>query len=147
MTDAVTSTVSGRGYWPVAVIATLIIGTAVLSQPVAAADKAAVVSSNPLSGDKTAIAAGKALYAQHCTLCHGRRANGKTGRWQAADLRVFNKGYNRFIAIVKHGIEPKRGANNQMQAWEKFLSDEQITQIGSYLETLAIRGANWEDPK
>ena len=147
MTNTIKGTVSGHCYRSIAVIIMLVIGAAMLLQPVRSAEKATVASSNPLSGDATAIAAGQELYAENCTLCHGRRANGKTGRWQAADLRVFNKGYSRFVEIVKHGLKPKRGANNQMQAWEKFLSDDQIAQIGSYLETLAIRGADWEDPK
>ena len=138
---------NGRYRAAAVVIVTLLLAAAVLPQALAADAKKAVASSNPMSGDAAAIAAGKELYSQHCTLCHGRRANGKTGRWAAADLRVFNKGYSKYLNIVKHGIEPKRGSSNQMQPWEKFLSEEQMTQIGAYLETLAVKGANWEDPK
>lgn len=102
-------------------------------------------SSNPLSGDAQAIAEGKQLFSEHCTLCHGRKADGRTGRWASKDLRVFNKGYSRFMQIVKKGVKKRRRTNNAMQAWEKFLSDEQITQIGAYLETLSIQGAKWQD--
>jgi cytochrome c oxidase cbb3-type subunit 3 len=140
-------TASNGRYRTAAVIILLFTAAAVLPQAVTAADKAAVVSSNPMSGDEAAITAGKELYSQNCTLCHGPRANGKAGRWTAADLRVFNKGYTKFVDIVKHGVKPKKSSAPQMQAWEKFLSDEQITQIGTYLETLAIKGADWEDPK
>ena len=84
---------------------------------------------------------------ENCTLCHGRKANGKTGRWASADLTKFRKGYTRFVSIVQKGVEPKRGSNNKMPPWEEFLNEEQIAMIGAYLETLAARGAKWVDPK
>ena len=103
-------------------------------------------SSNPLSGDATAIDQGKTIYTENCTLCHGRKANGRTGRWQSADLTKFNKGFSRFVAIVEDGVKPRRGSNNKMPPWSEFLNKEQIMMIGAYLETLAIRGAKWADP-
>lgn len=127
------------------VTASIALGVACLADDAAVAAETDKVSSNPLSSDPEAITEGKKLFTEHCTLCHGRKANGRTGRWKAADLRVFNKGYSRFVQIVKKGVKKKPRTNNVMQAWEKFLSDDQISQIGAYLETLSIRGAKWQD--
>jgi mono/diheme cytochrome c family protein len=101
-----------------------------------------IPSSNPLSGKPEAIEAGRKLYFTWCTQCHGPKANGESrfGSY-AADLRKFWRGYNEFVTIVKNG-RPQR----QMPPWKEVLNDQQISQIGAYLETLAIEGANWKDP-
>jgi mono/diheme cytochrome c family protein len=57
---------------------------------------------------------------------------------------VFNKGFRKFVDIVKRGKET--GLAMKMPAWGRVLSDEQIYQIGAYLETLAKDGANWKEP-
>lgn len=119
--------------------------TLAFSMPSIAADD--IASSNPLSGDAAAIEQGKTIYSEHCTLCHGRKANGKTGRWQSADLTKFNKGFREFVTIVQNGIKPRRGSNNKMPPWAEFLNEEQITMIGAYLETLSGRKAKWTDPE
>ena len=66
-------------------------------------------------------------------------------RGAAADLRVFNKGFGKFVEIVKNGRDvPARTA--KMPPWGGVLSDQQIYQIGAYVETLAKEGANWKGP-
>ena len=110
--------------------------------PVAAQQQtAAVPSDNPLSGDPAAIEAGRRLYNTWCSQCHGGKANGvsRFGKY-AADLTKFSKGYTEFATIVVAG-RPDR----QMPPWDGVLDGEQISQIGAYLETLAVEGANWED--
>jgi mono/diheme cytochrome c family protein len=57
----------------------------------------------------------------------------------AADLRVFWRGYREFVTIVKDGRPQK-----QMPPWKEVLDDAKISQIGAYLETLALDGANWK---
>ncbi len=131
--------------WMLIVVAFMILTGTDHVHEAARAAQTQLPSSNPLSGDAQAMAEGKQLFAEHCTLCHGRKADGRTGRWAAKDLRVFNKGYSRFMQIVKKGVKKRRRSNNAMQAWEKFLSDEQISKIGAYLETLSIQGAKWQD--
>ena len=32
-----------------------------------------------------------------------------------------------------------------MPPWDGVLDGEQVSQVGAYLETLAIEGANWKD--
>ena len=36
--------------------------------------------------------------------------------------------------------------DKMMPPWDGVLDGEQISQIGAYLETLAVPGANWKDP-
>jgi mono/diheme cytochrome c family protein len=102
---------------------------------------AAVPSANPLSGDPAAIEEGHKLYAMWCGQCHGPKADGVSERWgkYAADLRAFWRGYDEFVRITHEGVPDK-----QMPPWEGVLNDEQIAQIGAWLETQAIEGANWQ---
>jgi len=104
------------------------------------ANEQAVVSDNPLSGDEEAIAAGRKIYNTFCSQCHGSEANGIAPRFgkYSADLRKFNKGFYEFAGIVVAGKPEK-----QMPPWGDYLDGDQISQIGAYLETLAIDGAKW----
>jgi cytochrome c oxidase cbb3-type subunit III len=101
---------------------------------------AAVPSSNPQSGKPEAIDAGRKLYGTWCQQCHGPKADGvsRFGNY-AGDLRAFWRGYREFVTIVKDGRTQK-----QMPPWKEVLDDAKIAQIGAYLETLAIEGANWK---
>ena len=56
-------------------------------------------------------------------------------------MRKYKRGYTRFVKAVKEGYKtmPEWGGMGE-------ISDEQIAQIGAYLETLAKRNANWADP-
>jgi quinohemoprotein ethanol dehydrogenase len=100
-----------------------------------------VPSSNPLSGDPEAIETGRKLYGTWCSQCHGAKADGisRFGQY-AADLRKFHLGYTEFARVVVEGRTERR-----MPPWDGVLDGEQVSQIGAYLETLAIEGANWKD--
>lgn len=102
-------------------------------------EKKAVSSSNPVSGDPDAIGQGRALYFKFCASCHGPHADGESrfGKY-AADLRKFSLGYSQFVITVQNGRTGK-----QMPPWKEYLTEQQISQIGAYLETLAIEGADW----
>ena len=99
-----------------------------------------VESSNPMSGDPDAIHTGGKLFMKWCAACHGIHADGNSrfGAY-AKDLRKFWAGYAQFIVIVTAG-RPKLG----MPPWGKYLSGMEIARIGAYLETLAIKGAQWK---
>lgn len=101
-----------------------------------------VPSSNPLSGDPDAIKAGHKLFNTWCAQCHGSKANGESPVFSgyAADLRKFSQGYTEFARIVVEGRTERR-----MPPWDGVLDGEQVSDIGAYLETLAIEGANWKD--
>jgi mono/diheme cytochrome c family protein len=107
---------------------------------VSLAKEQAITSDNPLSGDEEAIASGRKIYNTFCSQCHGAEADGIAPRFgkYSADLRKFNKGFYEFAGIVVEGI-----AGKQMPPWGDYLEGEQISQIGAYLETLAIDGAKW----
>lgn len=104
----------------------------------------AVLETNPLSGDEKAIREGRSWFRGVCALCHGGRADGQGERGTGADLRKFNKGFKAYVEIVKKGREVP-GRIQNMPAWGPVLKEEQIYQIGAYLETLAIDGANWKE--
>ena len=97
-------------------------------------------AANPVSGNPEAIAAGRKLYSMWCIQCHGPKADGvsRFGKY-AADLREFWRGYREFVTIVKNG-RPDR----QMPPWKEVLDDAKIAEVGAFLETLAIEGANWK---
>ena len=116
---------------------------AVLASSPDALAAAKVPSSNPLSGDEHAIQEGKVLYRAVCVVCHGMRANGRgRGIAGASNLQKFKRGYSLYVKIIKKGRKkmPPYGGG-------RVLSDEEIDQIGAYLETLAVRGAVWLDPE
>jgi mono/diheme cytochrome c family protein len=100
-----------------------------------------VPATNPLSGNQAAIQEGRSWFRATCTPCHGGRADGQGERGHGADLRVFNKGFRKFVETVKNGKET--GLPMKMPRWGGVLSDETIYQIGAYLETVAIEGANY----
>ena len=99
---------------------------------------------NPLSGNEKAIAAGKSWFRGVCALCHGGRADGAGERGNGADLRKFDKGFKLYVETVKNGRQIP-GRNQFMPAWNGVLDDKTIYEIGAYLETLAIDGANWKE--
>ena len=116
-----------------------LVGPAVQSS--ARADE--VPATNPLSGNEAAIREGRSWFRNVCSVCHGGKADGGGDRGTAADLRVFNKGFRRFMQIVNEG--KNTGRTMTMPAWRGVLSVETIYQIGAYLETLALPAANWKE--
>ena len=58
-------------------------------------------------------------------------------------MRKFNKGFELFVQTVKKGREVP-GRVQSMPAWGGVLDDKTIYEIGAYLETLAMDGANWK---
>jgi mono/diheme cytochrome c family protein len=57
----------------------------------------------------------------------------------AANLHNFWRGYKEFVTIVKNGR-----LERQMPPWKEVLDDNQISQIGAFLEQLASAEANWK---
>ena len=104
----------------------------------------AIPDVNPLSGDQKAIREGRSWFRGICANCHGGRADGQGERGTGADLRKFSKGFKGFVQVVRKGREVP-GRIQSMPAWGAVLKEEQIYQIGAYLETLAIDGANWKE--
>ena len=95
---------------------------------------------NPLAGNEEAIQSGAKLYFKWCVACHGKHADGvsRFGDY-AADLRKFWRGYPEYVRIVLNGRTDK-----QMPPWGGVLDEDEIAQIGAFLETLQLEGARWE---
>ena len=113
-----------------------------VAAPAPAADEVPEV--NPLSGDPKAINSGKSWYRGVCALCHGGRADGQGERGTGADLRKFQLGFRRYVEVVKNGRQVQ-GRTQGMPGWNGVLDDKTIYEIGAYLETLAMEGANWKE--
>jgi mono/diheme cytochrome c family protein len=125
-----------RASWTAVALAVLLLGTgAALGQDLLAA--------NPLSGDEKAIKSGKGWFRNTCTPCHGGRADGMGDMGTGADLRKLKIGFRGFYATVKNGRQVPGRA--QFMPSFSFLDDKTIFEIGAYLETLAIEGANWKE--
>jgi mono/diheme cytochrome c family protein len=106
---------------------------------------------NPFSGNEAAIRSGKSDYRATCSLCHGGKADGAGERASSArtpaDLRKFNKGFKKYVEIVKNGVQAPGRDIKDMPAWDGVLDDNSIYKIAAYLETLAIEGADWKEGK
>ena len=95
---------------------------------------------NPLSKDTSSINAGLELYKKRCSNCHGIDANGKSnGFFISPNLKIFKKGYKDFINILVEGY-------GRMPAWggTSKLTNNQLNQLASYLESISHEGANWK---
>ena len=123
-----------------AAVTALTLAMAGLTSTLAAAEDDAYPKKNPMAGDQEAVKIGQKLYFKWCVACHGRYADGvsRFGDY-GADLRKFWRGYPEFVRIVLNGRTDK-----QMPPWGGVLDEDEISQIGAYLETLQLEGARWE---
>ena len=96
-------------------------------------------SPNPLSSNQEAIDIGKKLYKVKCAKCHGIKATGvNSGHLQTPNLKKYRKGYSAFTDIIVNGYL-------RMPAWGGMgkLNVQQINQLASYLESIALKKTNW----
>ena len=134
-----------RLVWVVVVIVSCLALDSAITLPGSVHAESEVPATNPYSGDEKAIKEGRSWFLAVCAPCHGPRANGAAERGPSgADLRVFKRGFEQYVHIVKNGRET--GRIGKMPRWG-FLGEETIFQIGAFLETLAIEGAYWGDSK
>ena len=105
----------------------------------AALDKApaGLTAANPLTGDATAVAAGEALYAEHCVACHGVRGDGDGAAAAALPQRPSDftdaarwayTSHGQKIWLLAEGIPGTPHAPSQ-------LADEDLTQLLAYVES------------
>ena len=97
-------------------------------------------SINPLSKASDSISTGAELYKNICSNCHGDKAEWKdNGFFLSPNLKVFSKGYNEFLNILKYGY-------GRMPAWggKGKLSKDQLNQLAAYLEFISSEEANWK---
>lgn len=89
---------------------------------------------------EASIFRGDLVYANYCTLCHGREADGK-GRAarlynpKPANLVQSDKNDAYFELILRQG-GAKLGRSEFMPAWQEELTEEQIKDVVAYLRSI-----------
>ena len=82
------------------------------------------------------VAAGRALYKQHCVSCHGPEAKGKQ-EIGAPDLADDVWLYGGDKSLIAHSI--KRGLNGTMPAFETRLTRPELLAVAAYIKHLDIK--------
>jgi mono/diheme cytochrome c family protein len=86
---------------------------------------------NPFRGQPDAVAAGRRLYADHCSKCHGQDAQGTKKRPPLKSDRVQLEASEGDLHWLLVNGNMRRG----MPSWAR-LPDPQLWQLISYLKTL-----------
>jgi len=100
--------------------------------------------------DAKQVAAGRAIYAQHCASCHGVNLEGQpnwrqrlpNGRLPAPPHDASGHSWHHpdalLFAITKHGLVPPHapaGYASDMPAFAGVLSDEEIRAVLAYIQS------------
>ena len=96
---------------------------------------------NPLEGDVDGVAAGRKLFEQHCTECHGAKGEGgkKAPSLMAKEVQEASPGT--LFWVLTNGVV-RRG----MPVWSK-LPEAQRWQLIIYLRTLRVDTPKMDTPK
>ncbi|GAB3511521.1 hypothetical protein GCM10027341_51100 [Spirosoma knui] len=90
--------------------------------------------------DSKGIEAGKVLFNQYCTACHGQNGEGKVGPNLTDEYWLHGGTVKAIYHTVTEGV-PEKG----MLAWKKQLNPLQIQQVASYI--LSLQGTKPADAK
>lgn len=115
--------------WAAAFAALAIAAMAISAAQRAAAQQPASEQAKPgpATADQGMIDKGKAIFAEHCSHCHGfNMVNAGT---ITPDLRKFPDDRPRFVTTVKSG------KNNRMPPWGDILSDDDIANLWAYVSS------------
>jgi mono/diheme cytochrome c family protein len=116
-------------------------GGASVYADLAKAPEKARVKRNPFENDPDAVAAGRNLFEQHCSECHGNTGEGSR---KAPSLRVEeiqNAAPGAIFWIVTNGVV-RRG----MPVWSK-IPEPQRWQLVSFIKSLGPSSRNSRDKK
>ena len=80
--------------------------------------------------DQASIAAGEALYDEHCAMCHGEKLRDSGAFPDLRQLRADQRPY--FVQIVTDG-------KDQMPAWGGQLNEKELDQVWAYIQSRARR--------
>lgn len=105
---------------------------------------AAAIASSPTPPTAESIARGRALWAQHCALCHGETGRGDGPA--AANLKERPDDLSTIAPspIFPDGVVAYRIAHGTefMPAWKATLNDGQIWDLVHFIRSLAPRAAD-----
>ena len=87
---------------------------------------------NPFAGQADAVSAGRLVYEDHCSKCHGENAQGTKKRPSLRSERVQQEATEGDL----HWLLVNGNMGRGMPSWSK-LGDPQIWQVISYLKTLS----------
>jgi len=87
---------------------------------------------NPYEGQADAVAAGRLVYEDHCSKCHGDDAQGTKKRPSLRSARVQQEATEGDL----HWLLVNGNMGRGMPSWSK-LGDPQIWQVVTYLKTLS----------
>ncbi|WP_430901037.1 MULTISPECIES: cbb3-type cytochrome c oxidase N-terminal domain-containing protein [unclassified Paraflavitalea] len=83
----------------------------------------------------TDLDAGKTLFIQNCTVCHGKNAEGMVGPNLTDDYWIHSGSVSDIFKSIKYGW-PDKG----MKSWKDDLTPNQMAQLSSYI--LSLKGTN-----
>ena len=86
---------------------------------------------NPYQGQSDAVAAGRRVFADHCSHCHGEDAGGTKKRPSLKSLRVQQEATEGDL----HWLLVNGNMRKGMPSWSK-LGDPQIWQVIAYVKSL-----------
>jgi len=81
--------------------------------------------------DADGIAAGKTLYQNNCTACHGKGGEGSVGPNLTDDYWLHGGSIGDVFKTIKVGV-PEKG----MMSWKDVFSPDQIAEISSYIKSI-----------
>ncbi|MBX9783585.1 MAG: c-type cytochrome [Chitinophagaceae bacterium] len=90
--------------------------------------------------DKDQLDAGKAIFLQVCSACHGKEGQGGVGPNLTDDYWLHGGSIKDIFKTIKYGVVEKG-----MKSWKDDYSPKQIALLASYIRTL--KGTNPPNPK
>lgn len=85
--------------------------------------------------DVAELDAGKRLFMQYCSACHGQEGQGGVGPNFADDYWIHGGDVKDIFSVIKYGV-PQKG----MIAWQSQLDPKQIQQLSSFI--VSLEGTN-----
>lgn len=123
-----------------------VIGTSVSKKiiTVAGAEVTEIEPVNPFAGDPKAIAAGKQIYSDHCSACHGENAKGDIGPDLTDNVFLYAEGDlpdDDYFEIINNGttpgeVEEGRTTKGGMIPYKDTLSKDETWYVIAYIRSL-----------
>jgi mono/diheme cytochrome c family protein len=102
---------------------------------------AAACTAVTASAEGVTLGNGARVYATYCALCHGATGNGggraaHLQQVRPADFTASRRSRQFRLNIVRAG-DSALGRSSSMPAWEKILTEQEIADVVTYLQSLS----------